>query len=231
MQAAPSRARGFDTDAPLTAETAAAFVARGFQFAMRYLARDAAESAAPGDLSAAEATLILQAGLALMPVQHVAAAGWVPDAELGSQYGAHAAANARAVGFPDGVSVWLDLEGIRDGTAADEVVAYCNAWYDTVAGAGFLPGLYVGAGAVLDGTALYERLRFQRYWQSGSRVPDVAQRGYCMVQSTRSQALDGVTCDVDFILADNEGDTPCWLAPLDGPSIPAIGPAAPAPQS
>ncbi len=223
MEAAPPRTKGIDTDTRLTASTAAAFAAEGFQFVVRYLTRNASE--ADKDLSTAEATAILQAGLALMAVQHVAPQGWVPSAALGAQYGGHAAANARAVGFPPQVSIWMDLEGIAPGTASGEVIAYCNAWYDAVAQAGYVPGLYVGASAILNGDQLYSQLRFQRYWQSGSRVPDVAERGYCMVQTiSSSYVLNGIAYDTDFILADHLGGTPFWLAPLPGASASAGAP-------
>jgi len=43
------------------------------------------------DLSAAEALNVLNAGLALMPVQHVRRAGWVPNKALGASDGVHAA--------------------------------------------------------------------------------------------------------------------------------------------
>ena len=132
VQAAPSGVLGFDTDTPLTACSAAAFAGAGFRFAIRYLTRN--EQEASTDLTTAEAEDILNAGLALMAAQHVDSWGWAPNADLGTQYGGLAAANAKAVGFPAGVSIWLDLEGVASGTAASDVVAYCNAWYDAVAG-------------------------------------------------------------------------------------------------
>lgn len=196
----------------LTAASAQAFVAAGFSFALRYLSRGATESS--GDLSAAEAQAILGAGLALMAVQHVPSSGWTPSAALGAEYGANAAAHASAVGFPAGVSVWLDLEGVDAGTAASQVSDYCNAWYAAVAQAGFLPGLYVGASSVLSSEQLYATLSFQRYWSSGSSVSKVAQRGYCMAQTIAADAaLAGVSYDSNLVLADQMGATPCWWAP------------------
>ena len=169
------------------------------------------------DLSTSEATQILQAGLALMAVQHVATAGWTPSAALGTQYGDNAAANAKSIGLPSGVNLWLDLEGVAAGTPSTTVAAYCNAWYDAVAQAGYLPGLYVGSDAILTGTELYSQLQFQRYWRSGSTVPEVATRGYCMVQTIgSSDVIDGVSYDLDVIEADHMGDTPFWLQPLAG---------------
>lgn len=210
VQAAPPRSKGIDTDTKLTADTAQAFATDGFDFVVRYLTRNASESA--NDLSTSEAMDILQAGLALMAVQHSPAAGYSPTASLGTQYGQHAAANARAVGLPSGVSIWMDLEGVAENTLSSNVIDYCNAWYVCVLQAGYVPGLYVGAGSILTSDELYSKLRFQRYWQSGSSVPDVSERGYCMVQTiSSSYVLDGVAYDLNFVQADNLGDTPFWL--------------------
>jgi Domain of unknown function (DUF1906) len=211
VQAAPPGAVGFDTDTKLTADSATAFACAGFQFAIRYLTRDAPEAAT--DLTRAEALDILGAGLALMAVQHVAPEGWVPSASLGTETGCYAAANARLVGLPPGVSVWLDLEGIAAGTPVSDVVAYCNAWYAPVAAMGYAPGLYVGAGADLD-SELVVALRFERYWQSGSDVPDVTIRGYCMVQTIDGATVDGVAYDSDVVQIDNLGGLPFCLAPV-----------------
>lgn len=211
MEAAPVGATGFDTDTKLTASSASAFAAAGFRFAIRYLTRDAPE--ADTDLTRSEALDILDAGLALMAVQHVAPSGWVPGASLGAEYGAYAAANARSVGLPYGVSVWLDLEGVAEGTPTIDVIAYCNAWYDPVAAAGYVPGLYVGANSGLDGFQLFAGSRFERYWQSGSDVPEVAMRGYCLVQSIDGATIDGVAYDSDVVQADKFKDLPFWLAP------------------
>lgn len=210
VEAAPAGAQGFDCDVKLTAESASAFAAAGFRFAIRYLTRDDPES--ESDLTTEEALDILVAGLALMAVQHVAPAGWVPSAELGTEYGSWAAANAMQVGLPPGVSLWLDLEGIAAGTPGDEVVAYCNAWYASVAAAGYVPGLYVGSGDILDRQGLAET-HFELFWQSGGDVP-VPPRGYCLVQSIDGASLDGVAYDSDRVQADAAGNPPFWLAPV-----------------
>jgi hypothetical protein len=203
--------RGFDTATALTAADATAFAAAGFVFAIRYVSRTTPEAA--GDLSAAEAAVILQAGLALMAVQHCEAEGWTPSAQLGTAYGQAAAANAAAAGLPPGVSLWLDLEGVASGTSAQVVVMYCNAWYDVVAAAGYLPGLYVGVGQVLTGEQLYHDLKFHYYWTPTSQyVPTIAVRGSCLRQTINAGfELDGIAYDEDTTIADTSGHTPVWL--------------------
>jgi hypothetical protein len=211
VQTAAPGLRGFDTATVLTAADATSFAAAGFRYAIRYVSRTTPEAAA--DLSAAEATAILQAGLALMAVQHCEAEGWTPSEQLGTAYGQAAAANAAAAGLLPGVNLWLDLEGVASDTAAQIVVAYCNAWYDAVAAAGYLPGLYVGVGQVLTGEQLYYDLKFQYYWTPPSQyVPTIAVRGSCLRQTINAGfELDGIAYDEDMTIADTRGHTPVWL--------------------
>lgn len=209
VQPAAPGLRGFDADSVITASTAAQFKGAGYAFCARYLSLGAGQQ--PGDLSAAEAQDILNGGLALIAVQHVHNAGWSPNASLGSQYGGNAASNAASIGLPQGMNVWCDLEGIGGQVSAADVIAYCQSWYDAVAAAGYVPGLYVGANCILDATQLYD-LPFQHYWQSLSSVPSIPVRGYQLVQ-TAGTTMFGVGIDNDETYTDNEGGTVLWVAP------------------
>jgi hypothetical protein len=133
---APPGLHGFDTSAVLDGGHCQVAKALGFSFCIRYVSRDERESL--GDLSEAEARTILNAGLALMPVQHVAREGWSPTKLLGAAYGKNAAAHVLQIGFPPGVSVWLDLEGIKISTSHRAVIDYCNAWIAEITSAGFV---------------------------------------------------------------------------------------------
>lgn len=208
VQGAPNKSLGFDADSVITQTTAQQFASQGYKFCIRYLSLGAGE--APGDLTYEEALAILQGGLALMPVQHVSSPGWTPSAQLGTTFGNNAANNAISVGFPTQMNVWLDLEGINSSTPAEDVIAYCNAWYNAVASAGYIPGLYVGANCILDSQQLYD-LSFQHYWQSESTVPPVAVRSYQMVQSFVAEPVNGIGIDQDITYIDNEGGVPQWL--------------------
>ncbi len=208
VQAAPSGALGFDADSVISLSVAQQFASQGYQFCVRYLSLGNRQAA--GDLSSGEALNILTGGLALMPVQHVANPGWVPSASLGQTNGSNAASNAAAVGFPQGVNVWCDLEGVSSGTPAQPVIDYCNAWYTAVSNAGYVPGLYVGANAILNGQQLYD-LSFQHYWQSESTVPALPQRGYQMVQSFVAAPVNGIGIDKDVAQTDSEGGQALWL--------------------
>jgi len=156
--------------------------------------------------------------LALMAVQHVEAEGWRPSLELGKTYGSHAAANAAEVGFPAGVNVWLDLEGVNHQVSAEDVIAYCNAWHREVAAAGYAPGIYVGASAILTGDQLYWRLRMRHYWKSGSSVPSIPERGYQLVQRiVPGDVVAGIAIDRNVTKTDSFGGTVRWLTRAGGP--------------
>jgi hypothetical protein len=92
-----------------------------------------------------------------MSVQHVAPENWSPSQALGTRNGKNAAKHLRQIGFPKGVNVWLDLEGAKTSTPHETMIAYCNAWSAEVEGA-VVPGLYVGARAILSGDELFWRL-------------------------------------------------------------------------
>ena len=82
-----------------------------------------------------------------------------------------------------------------------------------VEGAGFVSGLYVGAKASLTGNELFWRLTTKHYWKSGSRVPDIPNRGYQLVQSIiRHDKIDGVAIDRNLTKSDNFGGSALWLS-------------------
>src|SRR5947208_13359496 len=107
VQDAASSVPGFDCDAVLSADLARQFFSQGYKFCLRYLSR----AQAAQNLTAQEATDILDSGLALMPVQHARAPGWSPDASLGQADGQKAATNANALAFPADVDVGCDPRG------------------------------------------------------------------------------------------------------------------------
>lgn len=213
IQKAPAHVRGFDANTPLGSQAAADFYAAGYRFCLRYVGRT---QMASHDLSTDEANVILDAGLALMPVQHVLNPGWNPTESLGAEYGANAAKFAQQIGFPPGVNVWCDLECVADDTQAADVIAYCNAWYAGVAAAGYVPGLYVGYQPGLTGQQLYGSLKFQHYWAAYNvdGVSKPSPRGWQMVQSVGSGTIGGITTeayDADVTQTDGKGGQVLWL--------------------
>jgi hypothetical protein len=202
---------GIDANTVLNATSCAAIKAAGFSFAIRYVSRGATLPA--GDLSTQEANVILNAGLGLMPVQHVAQAGWSPSQDLGTTNGRNAAAHARDIGFPPGINVWLDLEGVKSSATHKSVIDHCNAWFAEVNDAGFVPGIYIGASAILTGEEMFWRLQTKHYWKSGSNVPNIPQRGYQMIQKIiANDKVGGVSIDRNLTQTDAFGDTVQLLA-------------------
>jgi hypothetical protein len=215
----PDGTKGIDCNQPLTGQAARAFQDAGYRFAVRYVRRNAEHSY---DLSVSEVLAILNAGLGLMVVQHVAADGWHPNGQLGTSYGAIAADETRKCGVPFGVMLWCDLEGVARDATAHDVIEYCNGWFDSVKDAGYDPGLYVGFSPGLTASQLYWKLKFRRYWSSYNlnkdQVPAV--RGVCMRQGPYPRPADRVQgvhfeYDTDLIQYDNFNNLPTLLLPSE----------------
>ncbi len=211
---APAGTIGFDTTEPLTLVSAKQFYNKGYRFVVRYVPRD--NTSRFTDITQSEAEAILDAGLALMVVQHPLAAGWVPTEQTGAAFGDAAAKYAGAAGLPANVTVWLDLEGVKAGTAAEDVIAYCNAWLAQVAAVGYATGIYIGADPGLSADQLYWDLRTTRYWKGGSSakagVPDdIPVRGYQLIQRINNPGPNEF--DSNVTKTDNLGGSITWLAP------------------
>lgn len=213
VQAAPAGVKGFDANVVITPDQADAFWAAGFRFALRYVGRT---QMASHDLATAEAEMLLSKGFALMPVQHVLGGEWMATGDLGTEYGANAANFSQQIGFPPGVNVWLDLESVSTQAAAADVIAYCNNWHAQVAGAGYVPGVYIGYHPGLPGSQLYSNLKFQHYWAAynvdGVSTPHP--RGYQLIQSSGSGSVGSLGTDVydeDTTRVDAMGGQVLWL--------------------
>lgn len=216
----PIGCRGADMNTKLDAEQARGLREAGFQFVTRYLSLSTPN---PGDLSAGETTAILEAGLGLMAVQHVRFAGWHPSAALGAQDGGSAARQAPVCGLLPGLPLWVDLEEVAATATADDVNAYVEAWVSAVQGAGYGSGAYIGAGLPgnMDEHALWH-LAVERYWRSESNVPNVANRGYQLLQlypqcevervfPNAPASVRGIQIDVDITQSDYRGSLPRML--------------------
>ena len=207
VESATPSVPGFDSDSMIVAEIARRFFTAGYKFCLRYISLD---QKAPEDLSSQEAIDILNSGLALMPVQHARRRGWSPTQDLGRRDGGNAVANAQNVGFPAGVSVWCDMEGVSRASGSQDVIDYCEAWYEALDGAGYSPGLYVGPDSALTGPQLYG-LSFRHYWRSQSKVPHIPKRGYELIQLFPPITANGILIDIDVAQNDAEGGRAQWL--------------------
>jgi hypothetical protein len=213
---APHGTRGFDVNEIIKPAHAAAFFAHGYRFCLRYVRRDQYN---PHDLTYQEAAGLLKAGLGLMIVQHVESEkSWLPTVDKGKAFGDMAVSEVERIGVPPGVMVWCDLEGVDVDIPAEQVADYCDKWHSVVAGAGYLPGLYVGNNAGLNRTQLYE-LRFTHYWGAYNLNEDEepARRGLQMRQHL-SHASDippgvGFSFQTDLVRTDALNSLPKVLGP------------------
>ncbi len=202
---------GFDCNATVSPKVAKRFKDAGYSFVVRYVRRSQHHDF---DISASEMDGILEAGLGLMLVQHVAAPGWSPTKILGQSYGAIAGVEAHNIGYPSGATLWCDLEGVADSASPSEVIDYLNSWHEMAREMGYTPGLYVGDSCGLTATELYKRLRFKAYWSAFNlnkeNVPSV--RGTQMRQKPYPPRDRRIDCpfeyDEDLIVTDKLGGTP-----------------------
>lgn len=212
----PAGTRGFDCNTRVSFADARKLLNAGYRFAIRYAPRVTAHN---NDLSSPEVNTLLSAGLGIMVVQHVEAEtghGWNPSQAKGKSYGMVAARHALECNIALGTNVWLDLEDIAPGTPHEDVIAYCNAWYNEVARVGYIPGIYVGYNAILSPTELYSRLKFSHYWGAYNLNKDQepATRGIQMHQGVEV-SVPGVAfkIDPDIVLPDKLGGLPLVYAP------------------
>ena len=198
---------GVDLDAPvtLTARTLAASTVRGFPvtWVMRYVFFGPPHA---GDLTLAETGAILDAGLALVVVQHVRSPGWTAGPQLGASDGQWAARNAGVAGYAPGMGLFLvcDLEGVKNSGQA--VAEHVDAWCQAVIAGGYAPALYVGYDCGLSPSELYDLPHVSRYLSDDANRT-VAVRGTCALQYPEV-TLSGVgTVEPDHAHPDALGGT------------------------
>ena len=214
VQSAEAGKRGFDLNQVLTPYDIQQFINEGYEFCLRYVARGK-ESDSPINLKTEEAQAILSAGLALMPVQHAHPSGWTPSGTLGRSDGANASTFVNATGFPPGMNVWCDLEGVAEGTPQQPIIDYCTEWFQAVANADFVPGLYVGSPHRLL-PPHFMQLPFEHYWRAYNEgLPNVAGRGYQLLQTPKpaDSRIKKISFDADITQKDAKGGQVLWLAP------------------
>lgn len=151
----------------------------------------------------ADVKLALQSGLAVILFQGYWEPAWADPAE--AQNRANFAVNAaKSAGYEMGAPIVLDFESVS--VDQSSAMAWCRAWCEVVANAGFVPAIYVGVPQPLSPDDLYA-LPFQHYWKSCSAdTVEVSTRGYQIVQRACGQNIDGVAVDLDESAADLLGD-------------------------
>jgi hypothetical protein len=212
---APAGVLGFDTDTSLNAVQAKQKYNQGYRFCVRYVPHTRGVDSNFDDITSAEAQAIIDAGLGLMIVQHPPSRGWAPNGQLGRDFGSYAAAHAGEAEIPAGVTIFADLEGVDPAAPAQDVIDFCNAWFDQLRAVGYVPGLYIGSDPGLSADQLYWDLRVQHYWRGGSSVSsgvpaDIPQRGYQLVQRI-SDPGGPAEFDSDVTNTDHFGLSVTWV--------------------
>ena len=207
---------GFDTTDQLNPATAKQYVNKGYRFCIRYISHDKSVKSSFRDLTADEAQVIVDSGMALFVVQHPLRPGWSPTAKLGQTFGQNAAAYSGEAGLPPGVNVFLDLEGVKAGTPESDVIDFCNAWFAEVAAVGYETGVYIGAAPGLSADQIYWNLKTKHYWKGGSSaqagVPDdIPNRGYQLTQYIQNPGKPN-EFDSNVTKTDNFGSAIMWVA-------------------
>jgi Domain of unknown function (DUF1906) len=179
--------RGCDTIVKLSYMDALKLFDAGFRFVGRYVT----------SLTAAELSDILRAELAVTFISY--ANSFDPSDEI---------AALKALQIPKGAVVWLDVEDVKDDPVT--LSQRINTWAKAIQAAGYVAGLYVGAGVPLTSAELYA-LAVTRYWHSCSRVVDSHNNaaepicGWAMTQCSCEQQRAGVEVDIDFAYLDYKG--------------------------
>lgn len=210
VSTAEDNTKGFDCNQVLSDRQIAEFVANDYKFVIRYIPR---LSPASIDLTTNEAERILKGGLGLGIVQHVSRPQWLAFGDKGRLFGNVAAREANEIGFPKGITVWLDLEEVDPGVHPQDIIEYCREWYDVVNEAGYNPGLYCGYGTGLTGKQLYN-LPFRSYWKAYNLNKDEypLPRGFQIKQDVE-QVIANVRFDPDTTQSDSNGDRAWFLWP------------------
>ncbi|MDE2102695.1 MAG: DUF1906 domain-containing protein [Patescibacteria group bacterium] len=184
--------RGIDCLSPMANNVARMFKAEGYTFVGQYLEV----------LTPAVRDGIFAAGLAILPITE--AITHVPLNEtVGTERGKRSKGLAVALGIPATVHITIDLESTQG--SAEDVAAYVDATHDAFDIYGSM--LYVGADQPLNGAELFAR-KPNRYWRSGSFVPEPACRWCCIQLTPLDQIIHTQRVDVNVIQADGFGRTP-----------------------
>lgn len=106
---------------------------------------------------------VLQAGMAAFPVTLAGEYNDGPNDEI---------AQLKALGFPAGIHVFLDMEGMAAyRTDPPVLIGKIDAWADGIRAAGYKPALYVGNPQPLTSQELW-KLRVELYWRGQGRTVD-----------------------------------------------------------
>ncbi len=167
---------GFSYDKRLSAMQAGQFYTYGYRFCLRGFYTD--HNKIQKNLNHEEVVNVLNSGMAIMPVQHINKLDWKPSAELARVHGEQVAKDAKALGMPAGLNLWCNITGLAGDVSIQDVIIYCNHWYDAVMEQGYVPALFVNPCLPLSGNQLFRYLNFKHFCRNHEQAPHIPELGY-----------------------------------------------------
>lgn len=163
-----------------------------------------------GVVNAQRVQYILDAGMGCFPVTLAGEYVDGPNDEV---------AQLKALGFPPGIHVFLDMEGMTAyKTDPVKLIGMVDAWGKAVRAAGYKPALYVGNPQPLTKDELW-KLDVELYWRGQGRTVDRNNAlsepwgcGWAMTQMYPSRNLGSpaVWVDCNMVGQDYKGRVPVW---------------------
>lgn len=220
------RKAAFDTTRYVDPATAALFKLSGYYTCIRYIRTDKRVNdrpdASPGawlvSLSHQELAGLMEARMLVSPVQiGTARNGHKVGHTYGTEKGEAAAHNCEALGLPKGITVWFQAEWAEPYPSTSRQLAHYNALSKQLVDAGYEAGIYVSTGCGLDAMRLYHDLDYvTHYWRANAMTPEVAVRGYQMIQGFQcggevdgrpaGPPIHGLVIDQNMVHLDNKGE-------------------------
>jgi len=195
----PNNALGFDAASDQSSADISCMKGAGYTYEVLYVNINSDWASTYSALKSNGMQAVLQQG-------HVDDA-FFQDPAAGTSTGKDNAAAARSVNYPQGADFFLDVEGTT--ASKSTLIAWVNNWAAQIKAAGYVPGVYSGAGANLTSSDLGPATLpdVKVYWQSESTsAPDPAQ-GYVIAQSLSTNGPCGFSIDPDNAKIDLNGNT------------------------
>ncbi|MEI7027220.1 DUF1906 domain-containing protein [Paenibacillus sp. y28] len=194
--------KGFDCATPLTAQTAAAFAADGFEFVARYLVPSGWKR-----LTVDEAELITAAGLQIVSVYETTADRALGGREAGLADGAAAIQVAKLIGQPEGSCIYFAVDFDATAVQMQAVIAYIEGAKE--AADGYITGAY-GSYSVVE--ALHASGACSRFWQTYAWSSGKKSAAANIYQYENDITMNGIGVDLNESYG-NEGG---WNLAVDG---------------
>lgn len=127
---------------------------------------------------------------------------------LAGQYGGAASVDqARAIGFPKGSSLFLDVEGLTAFHMDPALlIKKIQEWAAIVVAAGYKAGIYVGSPQPLTEDELWKLVGITLYWRGQGAIRDRFNKlaeptkcGWCVTQAYPSFTLGGTLVDANMV--------------------------------